>query len=83
MMTELQQTDESKQEKPDTKGDKVNIITLLSLYIIQGVVSGLPVLAFPIILQNRKISYADQVRSIFFLMHWKGNSNSMAYFNSG
>jgi PAT family acetyl-CoA transporter-like MFS transporter 1 len=50
-----------KEEKPNIKGDRLNIVLLISLYTLQGVVLGLTQ-AFPIILQNRKVSYTDQVR---------------------
>jgi len=47
-------------EKSNIEGDRVNICLLLLMYSFQGVVYGFT-LALPIIFQNRKISYADQV----------------------
>lgn len=43
-------------------GDGWNIALLLFLYLLQGIPLGLSA-AIPIILQNRKVSYKDQVRS--------------------
>ena len=55
---------ETHQEKPNIKGDKVNIMLLMFLYFLQGGTSSLR-LGLPIILQNRNVSYADQVRTVF------------------
>ena len=42
------------------KGDGWNIALLLFLYLLQGIPLGLSA-AIPIILQNRKVNYSDQV----------------------
>ena len=60
--------DERKLEKPNIKGDKVNIIVLILMYTLQSALSGLNTEALPIILQRRKITYADQVRSTRILL---------------
>lgn len=55
-------------EKPNIKGDKMNIALLILMYMLQGAIFGLTH-AFPIILQHRKVSYAEQVRTIFTYKH--------------
>lgn len=48
-------------DKPDLKGDWLNIFILLLLYTIQGLQLGLTI-AIPILLQsNKNVSYQDQV----------------------
>ena len=66
-MAESGDVEKIKFEKPNIKGDRVNIIVLILMYILQGALSGLNTGALPIILQNRKVSYADQVRFLFVL----------------
>lgn len=51
-------------EKPDIRGDRVNIILLIFLYLLQGGTAALRT-TLPIILQNRNVSYMDQVRTAF------------------
>ena len=55
-------------EKPNIKGDPVNIVLLTFLYTLQGGLYGFT-LAFPIVFQNRGVSYADKVTiySIIFV----------------
>lgn len=71
MRTEEIETRENEQNKNDTmddkadhfnyvKGDEWNIALLLFLYLLQGIPLGLSA-AIPIILQNRKVNYSDQV----------------------
>jgi len=51
-------------DKPDLKGDWLNIFILLLLYTIQGLQLGLTS-AIPILLQsNKNVSYQDQVNRI-------------------
>lgn len=52
-----------KHEQPDISGDRLNIFILSFMYILQGTMFGL-MQAIPLILQNRKASYADQVQII-------------------
>lgn len=61
MMSERENTNERTREQPNIKGDRMNIAILIFMYMIQGAMFGLTE-AFPIIFQNRKVSYADQVR---------------------
>lgn len=53
--------------KNNEKGDGWNIALLLFLYLLQGIPLGLSA-AIPIILQNRKVSYKDQVSILNFLI---------------
>lgn len=62
-MSSLENVKQQKHEKPNIKGDRLNITILIFMYILQGAVGGL-IQAFSIIFQNRKVSYADQVRII-------------------
>ena len=48
-------------EKPDIKGDRLNFILLMSLYLLQAVVLGMTDIC-SFVLQKRKASYQDQVR---------------------
>ena len=48
-------------EKPDIKGDRLNFILLLLLYVSQSAILGMSH-AFSFVLQRRKASYRDQVR---------------------
>lgn len=48
-------------EPPSLGKDRLNFCLLILLYIIQGFPIGLCI-AFPLILQNRKSTYEDQVR---------------------
>jgi len=57
-------TDTSISDKPDLKGDWLNIFTLLLLYTLQGLQLGLTS-AIPILLQsNKNVSYQDQVNRV-------------------
>ena len=47
-------------EPGDIRGDERNIVLLLFLYLLQGVPLGLCA-AIPMILQNRHVSYKQQV----------------------
>lgn len=47
------------EEKSNLKGDYGNMATLLGLYFIQGIISGLTS-AVPILLQNRGVTYKQQ-----------------------
>lgn len=47
--------------EPNLKGDRANIALLLFLYTLQGIPLGLAA-AIPMILQNRGVSYKQQVR---------------------
>ncbi|PRD32018.1 UNVERIFIED_CONTAM: Acetyl-coenzyme A transporter 1 [Trichonephila clavipes] len=49
------------------KKDKMNILILLFLYVLQGIPLGLAG-SIPMVLQNRKISYTQQ--AIFSFVHW-------------
>jgi len=54
-------TDISISDKPDLKGDWLNIFILLLLYTLQGLQLGLTT-AIPIFLQsNKNVTYQDQV----------------------
>ncbi|CAL1282574.1 unnamed protein product [Larinioides sclopetarius] len=60
----------SEKEKTDSvtwKNDKVNIIVLLFLYVLQGIPLGLAG-SIPMVLQNRRISYAEQ--ALFSFVNW-------------
>jgi len=48
-------------EHPDIRGDRLNIFLLSFMYLLQGTMFGLTQ-AIPLILQNGKSSYTDQVR---------------------
>ena len=71
MRGDVYEMSESDQNKSDSavdsehsdyvKGDEWNIALLLFLYLLQGIPLGLSA-AIPIILQNRKVNYSDQVR---------------------
>ena len=65
-MAQLEDARKQKYEKPNIKGDGINIVVLTLSYILQGALGGLNTGAFPIFLHNRKVSYADQVRSSIF-----------------
>jgi len=53
--------DSNSAEKPNLKGDWLNLFLLLLLYTMQGIPCGLA-MAMPIILQsNKDVSYKDQV----------------------
>lgn len=55
-------------DKPDLKGDWLNVLILLLLYTIQGLQLGLTS-AIPILLQsNKNVSYQDQ--AVFSLVMW-------------
>mgnify|MGYP006965733144 CR=1 FL=1 len=65
--TKLEDAGEHKvHEKPNVHGDKINLILLTFMYTLQGALYGFS-LALPIYFQNRKVSYADQVRSRLIL----------------
>ena len=49
------------EEEPDMKGDRWNFLLLVCMYVLQYVPRGL-ITAIPLILQNRKATYANQVR---------------------
>lgn len=51
---------------PNLKGDRQNIALLFCLYTLQGIPLGLSA-AIPMILQNRGVSYKQQVIKIYFL----------------
>lgn len=53
-------------EHGDIRGDERNIIILFFLYLLQGIPLGLSA-AIPMLLQNRNVSYRQQVRAIFNL----------------
>lgn len=55
------------------KGDEVNISVLLFLYTLQGIPLGLAA-AVPMLLQNRGITYTQQVR--FCFITWRGKQIS-------
>ncbi|XP_055952925.1 acetyl-coenzyme A transporter 1-like isoform X2 [Argiope bruennichi] len=60
----------SEKEKNDLetwKNDKINIIILLFLYVLQGIPLGLAG-SIPMVLQNRKISYSEQ--ALFSFVNW-------------
>lgn len=54
----------SKKRKSSLQGDEGNIALLLFLYTLQGIPLGLSA-AVPMILQNRGVSYKEQVRIVF------------------
>lgn len=51
-------------DHPSLRDDKWNVALLLFLYLLQGIPLGLSA-AVPIILQDRHISYEDQVRQFY------------------
>lgn len=55
------------EDPSDIRGDKLNIALLLFLYTLQGIPLGLAA-AIPMLLQNRGISYKEQVTSINLLL---------------
>ncbi|XP_060878679.1 acetyl-coenzyme A transporter 1-like [Metopolophium dirhodum] len=61
--------DSNSAEKPNLKGDWLNLLLLLLLYAMQAILYGLASLAIPIILQsNKNVSYKDQ--ALFSLVDW-------------
>lgn len=57
----------SKSETPNLDGDRVNLVVLLFLFIIQGISVGLCT-AFPMILQSKgMVTYDDQVSNCYLL----------------
>ncbi|CAH0382597.1 unnamed protein product [Bemisia tabaci] len=50
----------------NTKGDRMNIAVLFSLYLLQGIPLGLCA-AIPMLLQNKKVSYRQQAQFSFAL----------------
>jgi PAT family acetyl-CoA transporter-like MFS transporter 1 len=58
-------------EKPNLKGDYGNMASLLGLYFVQGIISGL-VTAVPILLQNRGVTYKQQ--AFFSVAHYPFSS---------
>lgn len=64
-----QHEDEEKEHhsKPNLKGDYTSIFILLFLYVLQGIPLGLAG-SLPMILQNRKVSYAQQ--AMFSFVNW-------------
>ncbi|CAI6351343.1 unnamed protein product [Macrosiphum euphorbiae] len=60
--------DSNSAEKPNLKGDWLNLLLLLLLYAMQGILFGLA-MAMPIILQsNKNVTYKDQ--ALFSLVEW-------------
>jgi hypothetical protein len=58
---EFEESHESTLEKPNLDGDRLNLVLLTTLYIIQGFPIGLTV-AFALILQsNKTVTYEEQV----------------------
>jgi hypothetical protein len=53
--------EDKKDEKPNIRGDRLNIFLLINMYLLQNIVNGL-IQALPLVMQNRNVSYADQVR---------------------
>ena len=51
----------------DLAGDKLHILVLFSLYVLQGIPTGL-LKAIPLILSNRNVPYKDQ--AIFSVAHY-------------
>jgi PAT family acetyl-CoA transporter-like MFS transporter 1 len=60
------------QQKPNLKGDYRNVLLLLMLYTAQGIPAGI-ILAIPILLQNRGVSYRDQAGFSFSTWPFAGN----------
>lgn len=57
----IENGDQKDMEEPSNiKGDRLNIALLLFLYTLQGIPLGLAA-AIPMLLQNRGISYKEQV----------------------
>lgn len=56
--------------KSNIKGDELNIAVLLFLYTLQGIPLGLAG-AVPMLLQNRGITYTQQVNSNIFVYNFK------------
>lgn len=54
-------------EHGDIRGDERNIVILFFLYLLQGIPLGLSA-AIPMLLQNRNVSYRQQVRFCIFKM---------------
>lgn len=46
--------------EPNLKGDKLNVLLLIMLYMLQGIPMGIA-MAIKMYMQNMKISYAEQV----------------------
>lgn len=65
--TAHQDDDKEHHSKPNLKGDYVSIFILLFLYVLQGIPLGLAG-SLPMILQNRKVSYAQQ--AMFSFVNW-------------
>lgn len=63
----LHEEDKEHHSKPNLKGDYTSIFILLFLYILQGIPLGLAG-SLPMILQNRKVSYAQQ--AMFSFVNW-------------
>lgn len=59
--------DKEHHSKSNLKGDYMSIFILLFLYILQGIPLGLAG-SLPMILQNRKVSYAQQ--AVFSFVNW-------------
>lgn len=61
----LENGDSGDSEPSNIKGDEVNIVVLLFLYTLQGIPLGLAG-AVPMLLQNRGITYTQQVCFTFY-----------------
>ena len=61
----VENAEKKKSEETNLKGDQLNIILLVYLYTLQCIPRGVS-LAIPLILQNRKVSYNEQVRLQIF-----------------
>lgn len=59
----LENGDPSNASQSNIKGDEINIAVLLFLYTLQGIPLGLAG-AIPMLLQNRGITYTQQVQKI-------------------
>ena len=60
----LENGDKEEGGRSDIKGDEFNIAVLLFLYTLQGIPLGLAG-AVPMLLQNRGITYTQQVSSLY------------------
>lgn len=56
-------------EKPNLKGDKLNVMLLIFMYTLQCLPRGM-VAAIPLVLQKRKVTYEDQVSTTKDSSNW-------------
>lgn len=70
-ISNAQDGDYPEHENPKLRGDWCNIFLLLYMYILQCIPRGLAQ-AMPLILQNKNVTYEDQVSSIFLIAKTAG-----------